>query len=294
MSDLDFSKTTPGRIAEVSRPAQSPIYNAAVAMNFFRGVGKSEEIAQGGALFAENDKTGGLFSKGDKMYLLLDGEIGVSAGGKELGSVKVGEIFGEMAALSQQARSATATAKTKCRVISLDGKQFQAGLQQAPEFALMLMSIMILRLRQTAARLRASNALSVGDLSKATSVFDKKLMAGLQRLMHDREPVRFPGGRAIMKEGDTGALMYIVLEGTVAIAIQSKVVERVGSGGFFGEMALVDQSPRSASATAETDCALLGMNRNDLLALVKTSPAFGMSLLKALADRLAFMTSHYR
>jgi CRP-like cAMP-binding protein len=59
-------------------------------------------------------------------------------------------------------------------------------------------------------------------------------------------------------------------------------------------MALVDQSPRSASAAAENDCALLGMNRNDLLALVKTSPAFGMSLLKAIADRLAFMTSQFR
>jgi CRP-like cAMP-binding protein len=294
MSDLDFSKTIPGRIAEVARPAQSPIYNAAVAMNFFRAAGKSEEIAQGATLFAENDKTGGLFSKGDKMYLLLEGEVAVSAGGKELGSVKVGEIFGEMAALTQQPRSATATAKTRCRIVSIDGKQFQAGLQQAPEFALMLMSIMILRLRQTAARLRASSALSVGDLSKASSVFDKKLMTGLQRLMHEREPVRFAAGRAIMKEGDTGALMYIVLEGTVAIAIQTKVVERVGPGGFFGEMALVDQSPRSASATAETDCALLGMNRNDLLALVKTSPAFGMSLLKAIADRLAFMTSQFR
>lgn len=292
MDELDFSKAAPH--PEVARPAQSPIYNAAVAMEFFRGIGKSEELPPGGTLFSENDKISGLFSKNDKMYLLLEGEVNLFAGNKVIGSVKVGEIFGEMAALTQLPRSATAAAKTKCRIMSIDGKNFQTGIQRKPEFALMLLSIMIQRLRQTTASLRSRNAIGVGDLSRATSVFDKKLMAGLAQLTREREPVRFAGGRVIMKEGDTGVLMFIVLQGTVAISIQAKVVERVGPGGIFGEMALVDQSPRGATATAENDCELLGLNRNDLLALVKSSPAFGMSLLKALADRLIFMTSHFR
>jgi CRP-like cAMP-binding protein len=292
MEELDFSKGAPP--AEAARPAQSPIYSAAVAMEFFRGIGKSEELPPGAKLFAEGDKTSGLFSKNDKMFLLFEGEVDISAGGKLLGTVKVGEIFGEMAALTQLPRSATATAKTKCRVMSIEGKHFQAGIQAKPEFALMLLSIMIQRLRQTTAALRSRNAIAAGDLSKPTSVFDKKLMAGLAALTREREPVRFAAGRNIMKEGDTGALMFIVLVGSVAISIQGKAVERVGPGGFFGEMAIVDQSPRGASANAEADCELLGLNRNDLLALVKSSPAFGMSLLKALADRLVFMTSQFK
>jgi CRP/FNR family cyclic AMP-dependent transcriptional regulator len=97
-----------------------------------------------------------------------------------------------------------------------------------------------------------------------------------------------------MKQGDTGAFMYIVASGVVAISIQGKVVDRVGAGGTFGEMALVDQSPRSANAAAEADCELYGLNRNDFLALVKSSPAFGMAMLTAMADRLTFMTSHYK
>ena len=59
--------------------------------------------------------------------------------------------------------------------------------------------------------------------------------------------------------------MYVVLSGRVAISIKSKVVEWVGPGGVFGEMALVDQSPRAATATAETDCDLLSINRSDFL-----------------------------
>jgi CRP-like cAMP-binding protein len=297
MSDLDFSKTGPAPTvapAEVTRPAASPVYNAAVAMEFFRVAGKGEQVAAGGVLFAENDKTSGLFNKGDKMYLLLEGQVNIVVGDKVVGSVKVGEIFGEMATLTQLPRSASAIAKTSCRVMSIDGKQFETGLLSKPEFALMLMAIMILRIRQTAAQLRSKGALAAADLSKASSVFDKKLMAGLQKLMHEREPVRYSSQQVIMKEGDTGAFMYIVAEGTVAISIQRKVVERVGPGGTFGEMALVDQSPRSATASAEADCTLLAVNRNDLVALVKTSPAFGLSMLRAQADRLTFMTSHYK
>lgn len=296
MSDLDFSKTGPAPTPppEVQRPAQLQVYNAATAMDFFRTAGKAEQVPPGGVLFAQDDKTGGLFSKNDKMYLVLEGEVSIAVGGSVVGSVRVGEIFGEMAALTRLPRSATASAKVPSRVLSLDGKQFEAGLQAKPEFALMMMAIIILRIRQTAADLRAKNALGAADLSKASSVFDKKLMAGLMKLLQEREPVRYAPQQTIMKQGDTGAFMYIVAEGTVAIQIQGKVVERVGPGGTFGEMALVDQSPRSANGVAETDCVLYAINRNDFLALVKSSPAFGMSMLKAQADRLTFMTSHYR
>jgi CRP-like cAMP-binding protein len=97
-----------------------------------------------------------------------------------------------------------------------------------------------------------------------------------------------------MKEGEGGVFMYVVLEGRVAVTIKGKVVDRIGPGGVFGEMALVDQSPRAASAVAESDSELLSINRNDFLALVKSNPVFAVSLLRALADRLRFMTSHHK
>jgi len=96
----------------------------------------------------------------------------------------------------------------------------------------------------------------------------------------------------IMTAGEAGLHMYVVLEGRVAVSVQGKVVERVGPGGVFGEMALIDHSPRAASAIAETDCSLLPLGRNDFLALIKNNPSFGVALLKTLADRLRFMTSH--
>jgi CRP-like cAMP-binding protein len=80
--------------------------------------------------------------------------------------------------------------------------------------------------------------------------------------------------------------MYVVIEGSVGISIRGAVVERVTQGGIFGEMALIDQSPRAANAIAETDCALLAINRQVFLNLVKSEPTFGVSLLGAMAERL--------
>ena len=284
MSDLDFSSSTP--IKPPAQPAAPPppVYNAAMAMEFFKSAGKPESFAPGATIFKEDDKGGGLLGKRDRMYVLILGEIEMIAQDKVIGTVRAGETFGEMAVIAQAARTATARAKTACTLIGLDDKQFQVALQHKPEFALMLMSIMNSRLRSTISRLNASRALHAGE-AKESVVFDKKLLAGLVSLMGGQEPVRYDAGKMIMQEGTGGAFMYVVLEGKVAISIKGGIVARAGPGGVFGEMALVDQSVRAATANAETPCALLAINRIAFLQLVKTSPAFGASLLAGLAER---------
>ena len=156
----------------------------------------------------------------------------------------------------------------------------------------MLMSIMIDRLRLTDARLGASHALPTAAEQHEGRVFEKAVMAELLREAGDIVPRRFISGKPIMTAGEKGLYVYVVLEGRVAVSVQGNVVERVGPGGVFGEMALIDDSPRAASAVAETSCSLLPISRNDFLALVKAKPSFGVALLKTLADRLRFMTSH--
>jgi CRP-like cAMP-binding protein len=125
-------------------------------------------------------------------------------------------------------------------------------------------------------------------------VFDKKLMDELVAALPGRAPQRVPPNNVIMREGDGGVFMYVVLQGRVSVSIKSTVVEKIGAGGIVGEMALVDQSPRAATATADTECLLLAINRADFLALVKAKPAFVVSLLRNIAERLRHMTSHQK
>jgi CRP/FNR family transcriptional regulator, cyclic AMP receptor protein len=290
MDDLDFSAKPAPRQDAVARAtaqvaAQSPLYQPAVALEFFRSAGTIEEKPAGKPFFSENEKAGGLFSKGVRMYLLLEGEIGLMIRNKFFAVVKPGDVFGELAVIAGLPRSATAMAKINCRVLSLDEKQFHAALEKKPEFALMLMSIMVQRLRQSIAKLGAATP-PAAAAAERSDILDRKALAELQSELGRPEPAAFQAGKVIMSAGAVGAFMYVVLEGRVTVSVGSSVVEHVGPGGMFGELALVDRSARAATATAAADCKLLAINRNDFLNLVKTKPMFGASLLKSIALRM--------
>ena len=176
-------------------------------------------------------------------------------------------------------------------VAILDGVETEAGLNKTPEFALMLRSVMFERLRFLAARLATRDVAKAKISSRSEPVFDAATLKVLEDKLERATVVRFYEGRQIMKEGNPGTTMYIVLEGRVTIAINNKIVEKLVPGGVFGEMALVDQSPRTASAIARTDCALLSINRDTLVGLVKSDPAVGMAMMRCVADRMRYMNS---
>ena len=266
-------------------------YSPAVALEFFKTAGKAEKVAQGSTFFSENQQARPYFFMRDRMYLLLDGEVELTARKKSIGSVKKGEIFGEMASITHLPRSATAVAKTACRVIALDDRQFRAGLQKKPAFALMLMSSMIGRLRETMARLAEQTSISSSAALKESAVFDPKRLAELAEGLSSDEPVFYDRGKSIVREGQSGLRMYAVLEGHVSVSINGEMVEKLGPGGVFGELALIEQAPRLASVTAESDCSLLPINRAAFELLVKTSPDFAESLLGSLAERLRRLTA---
>jgi CRP/FNR family transcriptional regulator, cyclic AMP receptor protein len=272
MDDLDFTS-----------PAREALYDPGVARLCFESLGKPEVVADAQPFFSENDAS-------DRMYLLTAGGVRLVKGKRSLDIVKEGEIFGEMAVITGRPRTASAIAKGECRALSLDARQFEQALAKTPEFALMLMSILINRLRLSDAILARSGKMTESIAREASRVFDHALLGELADALK-RKPQALPARHTIMKEGDMGGFMYAVIDGTVAISIRSNTVEHVGPGGVFGEMALVDQSPRAASAAATTDSSLLPINSADFLSLVKSRPAFAVSLLKSLALRLGRLTA---
>src|SRR6266545_3497053 len=253
-------------------PASSS-YNAAVALEFFRSAGKPKTFAKGRKIFAENQRGFPFLLMPNRMYLLLDGEVAIFAKNTPIGTVRPGQIFGEMASIDQGPRSASAVATTTSRVIALDNRQLQRALGKKPEFALMLMSVMINRLRESIGRLGSETPLS-GAKWRESAPLRKDLVDDLARLVGPGARFSYEAGKTILTEGRAGVLMYVVLRGRVAIRVGGSLVEAVGPGSVFGEMALVDRSPRLASAVAESDCELLAINRNVFLELVKHSRRF--------------------
>jgi len=271
-----------------------PSYEPTAALEFFKAGGEIENIPAGRTIFRENRRGRRLLLQRDKMYLLLKGRVSLVAGAQEIRAVRSGEIFGEMAALANLPRSATAVAQTPCRVIALDQRQFRKTLARKPGFALMLMKVMVARLREAVARLKRKDSPPGEDPPHEPPVFNPRLLADMVRGLCDDAPVNFLRNQVILEEGQVGTRMYAVLEGCVAVTIGGAVVDRIGPGGVLGELALLDQSPRLASAVAEDHVSLQPINRNAFIALVKLDPDLGAALLAALAERLHYLTGRLK
>lgn len=93
-------------------------------------------------------------------------------------------------------------------------------------------------------------------------------------------------GEIIFAEGEPGDFMYVVMEGTVNVTLQGHALNFLQSGNLFGEMALMDNRPRSATATAVTECRLLPLDQRRFKALIQQEPEFALQVLTIMAERL--------
>ena len=102
-------------------------------------------------------------------------------------------------------------------------------------------------------------------------------------------PRKRKAGEVLFSEGDAGDCMYILRSGQVGLQRGGKTIETVGPGGIFGEMSLIDGSPRSAAARAMTDCELLEIDEKTFVFLVHETPYFALDVMRTLAARIRSM-----
>jgi len=105
-------------------------------------------------------------------------------------------------------------------------------------------------------------------------------------LIGDREAKRFTPGQFVFKAGDRGDTMYVVMEGEVKVLVGSTTVEIAGPGSIVGEMALIDNEPRSATVVAKTHCRLVAVDQGQFQYMVSQGPFFALQVMKVMADRL--------
>src|SRR5258708_482932 len=98
-------------------------------------------------------------------------------------------------------------------------------------------------------------------------------------------------GETIFQTYDMAAARYVVLDDEVEFRIGANVVETLGPGEPFGEMALIDQAPRVATALAKTPCKLAVISEKRFLFMVQQTPHFALQIMKVMADRLRKMNA---
>jgi CRP-like cAMP-binding protein len=101
----------------------------------------------------------------------------------------------------------------------------------------------------------------------------------------------YKSGDCIFREGDPGEEMFVIRSGAVNIRVGEKTIATLEQDEVFGEMALVDHQPRSATAIAATDCELIPIDSRHFLFLVGQTPNFAVHMMQILASRLRQMDS---
>lgn len=120
------------------------------------------------------------------------------------------------------------------------------------------------------------------------STLGEEDLAAFAALLRER---RYPKGSVILAQGDPGEALYLLAAGQVKVVLihedgREVILSVLGPGAFFGEMALLDQEPRSAHVVAMTDSLLLQLRREDFRARLRSGPEVAIALLRELSRRL--------
>jgi CRP/FNR family cyclic AMP-dependent transcriptional regulator len=116
----------------------------------------------------------------------------------------------------------------------------------------------------------------------------KRELERLARLFRERT---FPEGSTITVEGDPGIGFFVIVDGSAEVSVAGERRAALGPGDSFGEMALIDEGPRSATVVAATDLRCLGLSAWDFKPFVEEHPTVAWTMLQALARRLRDLES---
>jgi CRP-like cAMP-binding protein len=116
----------------------------------------------------------------------------------------------------------------------------------------------------------------------------------MARLAEVAGEVDFPAGSWIVRQGQVGTGLYVLLSGRARVIRGSDELAELTEGEFFGELAVIDQQPRMASVQAETDTVCLALASWDLLSLLEHDSALSLNLIKGLTVRLRAADEHHR
>jgi CRP/FNR family cyclic AMP-dependent transcriptional regulator len=106
---------------------------------------------------------------------------------------------------------------------------------------------------------------------------------------NDVEIRRVRAGGVIFREGEPADELFVIKSGHVRIQIGNRTIAELTADNLFGEMALIDSEPRSATAMAITDVELVPVSERQFLFLVSQTPYFGLKVMRTLAQRLRVM-----
>jgi CRP-like cAMP-binding protein len=125
------------------------------------------------------------------------------------------------------------------------------------------------------------------ELIKRVPLFSHCSKKELGLVAQIADEIDLPEGKTLMREGDRGREFFVLVEGSADVRRRNRKVNTLGSGDFFGEIALVSQQPRTATVTTSSPVRALVVTEQSFRSLLDRAPDVQRKVLQALADRVA-------
>lgn len=129
------------------------------------------------------------------------------------------------------------------------------------------------------------------ELLRNVGLFSSLEEKDLKSLAEEFSERRFAAGDKIALEGESGLMFFVVEEGDLSVEVHGQAVSTIGAGGSFGEIALIDRRPRTATVTAVSDVRAYGLPVFVFRPFVEARPQVAWKLLEAMADRVVIAES---
>ena len=117
-------------------------------------------------------------------------------------------------------------------------------------------------------------------------LFQSISQKGLRAIVSAATEVDVPAGKMLVREGDHGRELYVILRGTAEVFRGGRKLRELTPGEFFGEMALLHPAPRTATVTARTDMRVMVLDAREMEVVLDQEPAVAKRLLEAMAQRI--------
>jgi len=109
---------------------------------------------------------------------------------------------------------------------------------------------------------------------------------GLEELAKRTEDLEVEAGKALAREGETGSEFFVIVEGEVSVTKDGQEIRTLGPGDFFGEIALIEDRPRTATVTAKTPLRFFVLTRQNFRSLLQQQPELEEKVMRALEERV--------
>jgi CRP/FNR family transcriptional regulator, cyclic AMP receptor protein len=124
------------------------------------------------------------------------------------------------------------------------------------------------------------------DALRRATLFEGLSRKQLVQLARASEDLDVPAGKVLCKEGEVGQEFFVIIDGEVEVTKNGKRLATRAAGEFFGEIALLEQTRRMATVTAQTPLRFFVLTRRDFRQLIRDNPGVELKVLQALARRL--------